>query len=196
MTNEISVSVRRLVPPLDGYDDVCPSSCGTNGDECLEKYVLLNEIRADALREAGLYDVYIRLCQQALQQVGTFAFHERLFDNFTLLACDEVTGYRAESLCNSALLERQRPALEEEAATDFEARFGAEPLNVTAVHVRSNCCNEIWHAVVCDAIDGSREWYQVEFLDDGSYLCAYLDHCDVESDDRYSIIEDLSRIEK
>ncbi|MGE3243321.1 MAG: hypothetical protein AB7G28_02805 [Pirellulales bacterium] len=186
---------RDFISETESDQDRCQSSDGWNGDQCLEKYVLLNEIRADALRETGLYDEYILLCKRALQQVGTFAFHERVFDSFTNLAFDNLTGYRADGLRNAAALERQRAAIELKALAEFRQQFGAEPVGATAVNVRSACCNGLWQAVAVDNRDGSRVWYKVEFLDDNDYVFLYIEDCDIATDSRYSIIEDLSRID-
>jgi len=177
----------------DDCDDGRPSSSRSKGDQCLEKYVLLNEIRADALREAGLYYDYIRLCQRALQQVGTFAFHERLFDSFTMLACDDEFGRRVTGLRNAAAFERLRSAIESAAMDDYEAQFGMRLNSATAVNVRSACCDGIWQAVAIDGGDESRVWYRVELAEDDEFECVCLDG-DLEVDDRFSIIQDMSRI--
>jgi hypothetical protein len=177
----------------DDCDDSCSDSSRSNGGQCLEKYVLLNEIRADALREAGLYDDYIRLCQRALQQVGTFGVHNRVFDSFTMLACDDRFGQRVTGLRNAAAFERLRPAIESAAMDDYEAQSGVRPHSATAVNVRSACCDGIWQAVAIDGGDESRVWYRVEFAEDDEFDCVCLDG-DLEMDDRFSIIQDMSRI--
>ena len=175
-----------------------PASIGMEECDCdvaaddhvrsLETAVLLHEIRADALRTAGMYDEYLMLCKRALQQVGTMQFHNRVFDKLTFSA----NPSRLEGLANVATAERLRSEIEAAAIADYEARFSAEATCVTAVNVRSVCCGGIWQAVVATG-NGSRVWYRVE-IDEDEFELVCLDDCDVTKDDRYSVITDIGCI--
>jgi hypothetical protein len=191
--DECEVDASNLVafPANNGMDGCDVDDCGAATDDqvrSLETAVLLHEIRADALRAAGLYDEYIVLCKRALQQVGTLQFHNRVFDKLTFSA----NPSRLEGLANVATSERLRADIEAATIADYEERFDALPTSVTAVNVRSVCCGGIWQAVVATG-NGSRIWYRVEVIDD-AFKLECLEGCDVGKDDRYSLITDIGCI--
>lgn len=175
-------------PASNGMEECDCEVAPDDSVRSLETAVLLNEIRADALRAADLYDDYIRLCKRALQQVGTLQFHNRVFDKLTFSA----NPSRLEGLANVATSERLRSEIEDATIADYEERFDAEPTCVTVVNVRSVCCGGIWQAVVAKG-SGSRVWYRVEIEED-EFELVYLEDCDIETDDRFSVITDIACI--
>jgi hypothetical protein len=161
---------------------------------CLEQLVLLNEIRADALRATGLYDDYIALCERAMRQVGMFELHERVFKDLAETAGDDEYGYLVNGLRDAATCERLRVTIESAAMDDYESRFGVRPHKATAVNVRCIHSNEIWQAVAVVGAGRSKVWYRVEFSDGNEYTFLCLDDYDVANSDQFTIIYDIACI--
>lgn len=189
-TSESDPAQNPVMLPMDCIFKGLENDCEELSEDkvrSLETALLLNEIRIDALRAAGLHDQYNELCLQALQKVGTLQFHNRVFNKFLFeanLAC-------VQGISNVPTLERLRGDIEAVAAVDYEERFGAAPQQVAALNIRSACCDGVWQAVVASD-DSTRIWYRVEIVDD-EFELEYLEDCDIELDDRFTVIADISK---
>lgn len=191
--SSVSCNVRTTANSTCCTDDIvngdagCDSVPTLNYQRSLETAVLLHEVRADALRAAGLDDEFFSLCQRALQKVGMLPFHNRVFDKLLFSAnLAQIEGIR-----NVPTLERLRTDIEAAAAADYEERFGTAPQHVAAVNIRSACCDGIWQAVVACG-DGFRAWYRVEIIDD-EFEIEFLEGTDLEIDDRFTVIADMAK---
>jgi hypothetical protein len=170
------------------------SNPSNRSDCCLEIAAILNELRFDALRAAGLYDEFVALCLRALRQVGNWKIHDRLFNRYLLLSHDELVVDRILGIRYAASLDRLGSLIEENAAQVHQERLGTASIDAVAVNIRNNDQNLIWQAVRITGEDGTVSWYRVNFHDDEEFECEPFDGLDPDRDAQSTIVYRLDDI--